>query len=173
MKLKPRATLALLLLGLVTPASSHEVKRGDLQIVHPWVRGLEQAGTTAPRDVSVAMTMFNRGIIQDRLISVSSPLAASGEIRLGGQSANAIAVVPGGPVAVAEVGTNSPYTAVVLHGVTDDLGGYETFPVWLTFERAGRIEVAVFVEEFNVKNPSCSGSVAPEEMHTHDHAHAN
>ena len=147
MRPKLRAMLALLPFALGTPASSHEVKLQDLQIVHPWVRGLAHGGTTAPRDVAVAMTVFNRGALQDRLIAVSSPLAASGELRAGGQPAAAIAVAPADRVAMA--GEAQAPAAIVLHGVTDDLAGYETFPVWLTFERAGRVEIAVFVEDFN------------------------
>ena len=29
----------------------------------------------------------------------------------------------------------------MLLGLTEPLTGYETFPLWLTFEKAGRIEV--------------------------------
>jgi periplasmic copper chaperone A len=170
MKRKLCAIVAFGLCALGTPASSHEVKLQNLQIVHPWVRGLEHEGATPPRDVSVAMTVFNRGAAGDRLVAVSSPLAASAEIRLRGQPADAIAVGPASSVALTPGGLDA---SIVLHGVTDDLAGYETFPVWLTFEKAGRVEVAVFVEDFNVKNPSCSGSLTPAEMHAHDPSHTH
>ena len=136
--------------------------------MHPWARGQAVSGITAPRDVSVFLTVFNRGAYPDRLIAVSSPLAATGELRDGPHATEAIAIGPASPV---KMGFDGPH--VVLRGVTDDLAGYEAFPVWLTFEKAGRVEVSVFVEDAAIKEPSCSGSLMPSEMpkSSHDHEH--
>lgn len=166
MKHTMRAAL-LLVLASVMPVSAHETKLEHLQIVHPWARGLGKAGATAPRDVAINMTVFNRGTYGDRLIAVSSPLAASADLRVGEQAAVGIELAAAGSVKLEPRGPS-----VVLHGVTDDLAGYEAFPVWLTFERAGRVEIAVVVEDAAVKDPSCSGSLSPGEMHTHDHTNS-
>lgn len=159
-----RSILALVLMVCAAPAKSHELKLQNLQIVHPWVHGPVTSGQTAPRDVLVYMTIFNRGGSQDRLIAASSPLAQSGELHEGAQTTQGIAFKPASAVKFADQGP-----IVVLHGVTDDLAGYEAFPVWLTFEHAGRVEVAVVVEDAAVRDPTCSGSLMPSEMHVHDH----
>ena len=159
-----RAALALVLVAGVTPASGHELKLQNLHIVHPWAHGVAQPGTTAPRDVPVYMTVFNRGAVTDKLIGVSSPLAESAELRIGTQAAQSI---PFGPAAAVQLAADGPN--VVLRGVTDDLAGYEAFPVWLTFERAGRVEVSVMVEDVTVKAPTCSGSLMPSQMPAHTH----
>jgi periplasmic copper chaperone A len=142
-----------------TTGSAHEVKLEHLQLVHPWARGQATAGPTAPRDVNVYMAVFNRGAYADRLIAVSSPLAAAAEVRDGEQPRDALALEAKSSL---KMGIDGPH--VVLRGVTDDLAGYEAFPVWLTFERAGRVEVAVVVEDAAVKEPTCSGSLMPSEM---------
>jgi copper(I)-binding protein len=36
---------------------------------------------------------------------------------------------------------------IALKGVNEELTGYEMFPLWLTFERAGKVKVEVMVEE--------------------------
>lgn len=159
-----RALLALALAVAVSPVSGHELKLQNLHIVHPWAHGVAQPGTTAPRDVPVYMTVFNRGAVTDKLIGVSSPLAESAELRIGTQAAQSI---PFGPAAAVQLAADGPN--VVLRGVTDDLAGYEAFPVWLTFERAGRVEVSVMVEDVTVKAPTCSGSLMPSQMPAHTH----
>ena len=150
------------LLAGIGAAAAHETKLANLQIVHPWAHGHAGTGPTAPRDVAVFMTLVNTGGQPDRLLAVSSPLAESAELRTGEDAAGAIEVAAAGAVKMADKGAH-----LVLHGVTDDLAGYEAFPMWLTFERAGRVEVAVVVEDPAVKDPSCTGSMTPGEMKAH------
>ncbi len=109
--------------------------------MHPWAHGWEKPGKTAPRDVPVYMTVFNRGASADKLIGVSSPLAESGELRVVTQTVTSI---PFGPAAGVQLAFDGPN--IVLHGVTDDFAGYEAFPVWLVFEKVGRVEASVMVE---------------------------
>ncbi len=150
-----------------TAGFAHEIKLEQLQLVHPWARGQAAPGATGPRDVNVYMTVFNRGAYADRLIAVSSPLSAGGEVRDGARVAEALALEAKSSL---KMGIDGPH--LVLRGVTDDLAGYEAFPVWLTFERAGRVEVAVVVEDAAAKDPTCSGSLMPSEM-PHENAKAD
>jgi periplasmic copper chaperone A len=161
---RPGMLLALILALGANPASGHETKLTTLQIVHPWAHGYAATGPTAPRDVPLFMTLLNTGASTDRLIAVSSPLAAGAELRLAGDLASGIELAPGATLKMVRTGPH-----VVLHGVTDDLAGYEAFPVWLTFEKAGRVEVAAVVEDPSVMDPSCTGSLVPS-MAKHDHA---
>lgn len=163
-----RAALALVMVAGVTPASSHEMKLQNLHIVHPWAHGVANPGTTAPRDVQVYMIVFNRGVSADKLIGVASPLAESAELR---NVAEPVQSIPFAPAAAVQLALDGPN--IVLHGVTDDLAGYEAFPVWLIFEKAGRVEASVMVEDASVKAPTCSGSLMPSEMPAHDHAHTH
>ena len=118
-----RVALALFFSASVLPAAAHELKLQSLHIVHPWAHGLTKPGTTSPRDVPVYMTVFNRGALADKLIGVSSPLAESGELRMGAQAAQSIPFAPAAGFQLALDGFH-----IVLHGVTDDLAGYEAFP---------------------------------------------
>ena len=160
--MKTMILVATALLAGVGAAAAHETKLAHLQIVHPWAHGHAETGPAAPRDVAVFMTVVNNGGLPDRLLAVSSPLAASAELRTGDEAAGAIEVAAAGSVKMAAKGAH-----LVLHGVTDDFAGYEAFPLWLTFERAGRVEIAVLIEDPAVKDPSCTGSMTPGEMKAH------
>lgn len=134
------AVVAMALVTLASGAMAHEKVRGHLKVVHPYTVEPVDPKT---RDVTVLMTIHNLGKTADRLVSASSPLAEKAEIQTGPPSDDHTVALPaGGTVAFSHKGTR-----IELKGLSERLTGYETFPLWLTFEKAGRVEVEVLVEE--------------------------
>lgn len=123
------------------PARSHGVKAGAIEIVHPWTTASKEA-PTGP--VSVYFVMRNKGKTTDRLLKASSPLAARIELPPGG-----IEIAPG-----AEIVLSRKTVSLRLFGVKKPLHPYDTFPVTLEFQRAGRIAAEVLVEEETATEPA-------------------
>lgn len=108
------------------------------------------AGQSAPLQV----TVVNTGDVADRLVSVTSPAAASVEIA--GETG-----MPGGQVLVA--GYDDPIESItledaeaveiVLTGLTRPLRAGLTYPVTFTFERAGSLALDVPLENPDVLPP--------------------
>lgn len=134
------AVVAVVVVAMASGAVAHEKAHGHLKIVHPFT--VEPIDPKA-RDVTVLMTIHNLGKIADRLVSASSPLAEKAEIGTAPPTDDHTVDLPaGGTVAFSRTGAR-----IELKGLTERLTGYETFPLWLTFEKAGRVEVEVLVEE--------------------------
>jgi len=130
---------------LVAPvAGAHEFKIKDFEFIHPWTR--EPA--RGVKDVPVYMVLRNMAPTDDRIVAVSSAFATKGELRAGkdegGGQITAIAI-PGN--ATVELNADRPH--ILLRGLTEPIDGYQYFPLVLTFERAGRMEIEVYVEEPN------------------------
>jgi len=127
-----------------TVATAHEFKIKDFEFIHPWTR------EPAPgiKDVAVYMTLRNMASTEDRIIAVSSPFATQGELRAGKVNGEVQigAIAIGGNATVA-LDADRPH--ILLRGLTEPLGGYQYFPLILTFERAGQMEIEVYVEEPN------------------------
>jgi periplasmic copper chaperone A len=121
---------------LTNPAHTHEFKIKDLELVHPWAR--EPARDV--KDVPVYMLLHIRASTLDRVVAASSPFVARGELGAGkaegGAQLGAI-LVPAD--ATAERNADRPH--ILLVGLTEPFEGYQYFPLVLTFERAGRIEM--------------------------------
>ena len=151
MKMKTVALMsAALLIATAAQAHSHKVKK--LEIVHPWC--IETSDTEKP--VIVSMTIKNAGGRPDRLLSARTTMAAKAELREGGAVPDSEGKVIG-PVAVgghAEVNLKRAGAHIVLSGMKKQLGAYDAFPMTLTFERAGKVEVEVQVEEASILEPA-------------------
>jgi copper(I)-binding protein len=139
---------AVMLAASAVHAHSHKLK--NLEIVHPWC--IETEDTAKP--VVVSMTIRNAGPKPDRLLRASASSAAKTELRAGvppdaeGDVITAIAVDGRGEVNLKRGGPH-----VLLTGVKKPLGAYDSFLMTLTFERAGKVEVEVMVEEASVLEP--------------------
>jgi periplasmic copper chaperone A len=139
-----RTAVAVTLAVFATAASAHEFKIKDLEFIHPWTR--EPA--KGVKDVAVYMVLRNTGSVDDRIVGVSSSFATMGELRAGraaGEGRVSAIEVPAS--ATVELAVDVPH--VLLLGLTEPLDGYQYFPLVLTFEKAGRIEIEVYVEEPN------------------------
>jgi periplasmic copper chaperone A len=139
-----RAAAAAAIVLVATAAIAHEFKIKDLEFIHPWTR----APAKAVKDVPIYMVLRNTGSADDRIVAVSSPFANKGELRAGntdGEGKVPAIDIPAN--ATVELTANRPH--LLLLGLTEPLDGYQYFPVLLTFEKAGRIEIEVYVEEPN------------------------
>jgi copper(I)-binding protein len=143
-------TLAASLVFAASAAHAHSHKLKTLEIVHPWC--LETEDTTKP--VVVSMTIKNGGSKPDKLLRASAASAAKTELRDGlppEAERGVIASIPVGGRAETNLKRGGPH--ILLTGVKKPLGAYDSFLMTLTFERAGKVEVEVMVEEKSVIEP--------------------
>jgi copper(I)-binding protein len=139
---KIAAVVAVMLVATV--ATAHEFKIKDFEFIHPWTR------EPAPgiKDVPVYMLLRNMAPTEDRIIAVSSPFATQGELRAGRTNGEVqIGAIPIGGNATVKLDADRPH--ILLRGLIEPLGGYQYFPLTLIFERAGQMEIEVYVEEPN------------------------
>ena len=136
---------------LADAAHAHSQKFKTLEIVHPWC--IETDGNANP--VVVSMTIRNTGTKPDRLLRVSAPIAAKTELRAGapaGTQGDVVASIPLERRGELNLKRGGPH--ILLTGVQKPLGAYDSFPMTLTFERAGKVEVEVMVEDAKVLEPA-------------------
>ena len=72
-------TSAMIGLATVGATSAHDFEMGSLKIVHPWTMEPEKGAAA----VNISMTIHNNGAAAERLLSASSPFAATAEFRQG------------------------------------------------------------------------------------------
>lgn len=144
------AGLALLTAGA---AFAHGFKVGAIEIDHPWARA------TAPgaANGAVYFTLTGVGADGDRLVSAASPVADKVELHMhihdNGvmkmRPVNAIEVTPGSPTTLQPGGLH-----VMLLGLKQPLAKGKSFPLTLTFEKAGPTVVQVDVQGPGDMDPS-------------------
>jgi len=140
--------VAIVLLTGSGQAHSHKFKK--LEIVHPWC--IETNDTAKP--VAVFMTIRNAGGRPDKLLSATTAMAAKAELREAGAApaeGNAIGSVAVGSRGEVDLKRTGPH--ILLSGMKKQLNPYDSFLLTLRFERAGKVEVEVMVEEASVLEP--------------------
>lgn len=144
-------TLAAAAMLVATAAQAHSHKFKQLEIVHPWC--IETDDTAKP--VIVSMTIKNAGARPDKLLSVKTSMAAKAELRQAGAEpaaeGNAIRSVAVGSHGEVDLKRTGPH--ILLSGMKKQLSRYDSFLMTLRFERAGKVEVEVMVEEASVLEP--------------------
>jgi len=138
--------------GWMSPASAHDYKLGSLEIIHPWARASIGQGKTGAAYVVVS----NEGSEPDRLIAASTDIAekaslhthimADGVMKM--RPVDAIEIAPGEPAVLEPGGLH-----IMLIGLKAPLVEGTSFPLTLTFEKAGSIEVEVKVQEATEMTP--------------------
>lgn len=130
-----------------TLAHAHDYKVKDLHIEHPYARA------TVPHQPSgvAYLTIENKGKDGDRLIAVASPVAKSVEIHTMSMDGNVMKMreVPNielKPSAKLVMQPGKGYHLMLL-GLHRPLKAGDRFPLTLTFEKAGKTEVSVAVED--------------------------
>ena len=126
-------------------ASAHDYKVGELKIDHPWSRATPGTITTG----AVYLAVTAQGDTPDRLIAVETPRAARAELHtmtmdgdvMRMRQVSAIEVNPGEPAVLKPGGLH-----IMLIGLTAPMREKERFPLTLTFEKAGKVEVQIAVE---------------------------
>ena len=158
--LKSSVLLAALLLPVFSAANADDYKAGDLRVSDPWSQELPPNAPTA----AAYFVIHNTGATPDRLLSAQTPLAEKAELHehvmqgdlMKMQQVPSVAVPAKGELTFAPMAYH-----VMLLGIKDRslLADGKRFPLTLTFEKAGKVEVEVSVQ----KMPP---------MTTHEHKHA-
>lgn len=123
----------------IGPALAHSYKQGDIAIGHAW------APPTDDDAGAVYLPLLNRGEAPDGLVGASTPIARAVRIRIEKDGEvrwpDAVTLAPGKPIALAAWRQH-----LWLMGLKRPLKAGERFAMTLEFEKAGPIEIEVFVE---------------------------
>jgi copper(I)-binding protein len=141
-------TLAIPLAALSAFAVAHDSSVGDIHIVHAFATpSLAGSGNGA----AYFVTLENTGDKPDRLLRASTPVAASVELHNMGMDAQGVMrmrEVDG--IALAPKASIKMRPGMGFHlmliGLRQPLKEGATFPMTLSFERAGKVEVKVVVQ---------------------------
>jgi copper(I)-binding protein len=154
----------LLIAALLSPslfASAHKYTAGELHIAHPWSREMPAVAPTA----AAYFVVHNKGGEADRLLSASTPVAGKAELHehihadglMKMQQVQSVAIPAGGEVKFEPMGYH-----VMLFNLKQQAKDGERFPLTLTFEKAGAVEVEIAVHK---------DAPAGEKTHGEGHAH--
>lgn len=147
-------------IAAAAPATAGDFTVGDLTISNPWARA--SAGK-ANNGAAYLMQIVNNGHDVDRLIAVATPAAKTAELHnhimedgiMKMRPVKAIEVNPGEPSMLKPGGLH-----IMMMNLQKPLTPGETFPMTLTFEKAGKIEVPVTVMEVGSMGYSPTGQGA-------------
>jgi periplasmic copper chaperone A len=115
-----------------------------IKVVHPWARA-----STGNVGV-VYMTIRNTGTADDRLVAAATPVAAQAQLHI---SINTNGVMSMRPLSSIEVKANGQAVLqpdgmhLMLMGLKQPLKAGASFPLTLTFEKAGNLAVTVAVRQ--------------------------
>jgi len=149
MMLRSIALAALLVLASVAGAAA---QTPSIEADHVWARATPGGAKTA----AIYMTLVNKGSADDRLVSVSTPIAGVAEVHatitdngvMRMRPVEALDVTPGTPAVLKPGGYH-----VMLMELKGPLVTGQSFAVSLTFEKAGRIDVTATVEKAGAMGP--------------------
>ena len=148
MKKRGYLTSVVLLLLLLSCGPTHAQASGQTTIVveRPWARATPAGARTGV----VYVTLINNGSSSDSLVSAATPVAdqvqfhsateENGVSRM--REMRTVDVTPGAKVAFSPGGLH-----IMVVGLKQPLKEGQTFPLTLTFEKAGKIDVTVPIEK--------------------------
>jgi copper(I)-binding protein len=128
---------------LTTSVGAEDSNGAKLTVEHAWARA--SAGTTA----AAYFRVLNQGSAGDRLLAVGTPVADKAAIHENKMENGVMKMRPIGPITIApgqSIVLKPGADHVMLIGLKHPLKEGETFPLTLSFERAGDVQVAVRVE---------------------------
>jgi periplasmic copper chaperone A len=134
------------LIGLVTAAVA---QTGSIQVDNPWARA--SVGKTG----AIYLTIKNTGGTDDRLVSAATPAADQAQLHI---EINDNGVMKMRPLSAIDVKANSTVTLapggmhVMLVGLKQPLKEGQSFPLTLTFAKAGQIDATVMVMKAGAMN---------------------
>jgi copper(I)-binding protein len=147
-----RILVALLIL-IAAPAAAHEARIGDILILHPWARATPGAAANG----AAYLKIENQGATHDRLIAAAADVAARVELHAhivedGVAKMRQVEAIDAPAGAAAELAPGGYH--IMLMELKQPLKAGETFPLTLTFEKAGSIELQVAVEAAGATEPA-------------------
>ena len=146
-------------------AQAHEYHVGKLDIGHPYARATVPGQPAGGAYLSIE----NKGTAADRLVALSTPAAKTTEIHTMAMEGNvmkmrevdgALEIKPGQKI------TMQPGNGyhIMLMGLSKPLKAGDKLPLTLTFEKAGRVEVTI-----NVEDMAGAASAGKDDMKAHAH----
>lgn len=148
---------SILLAGLLAVAgvAAATAQSPTVKVEHAWARATPGGAKAA----ALYMTLVNKGGADDRLVSVSTPVAANAEVHSTATENGVMRMRPVEALAV-KAGTSTTLKPggyhVMLTELKAPLVAGQSFPVTLTFENAGKIDATATVEK--------AGAAAPGDM---------
>lgn len=143
---------ALLLMLMAGTAAAHDTKLGDLVIGQPWARATPGAATTGV----VYLKIENGGPQDDRLVAASTPTAGKAGLHVHAMDNGVAAMREVEAIdlaAHATVELKPGGLHIMLMDLKQPLREHDGFPLTLTFERAGSVEVEVQVGKAGAMGP--------------------
>jgi periplasmic copper chaperone A len=146
-----RLAIMLLVTGLVLGAGAAAAQTGQLTVDNAWARATPGKSTTGAAYVTI------RSPTADRLVAASTPVAKQAELHTMSMSGMVMKMRPiagvdipaGQPVSLAPGGMH-----IMLMNLTKPLKAGQSFPLTLTFEKAGTRTVSVAVEKVGATGPA-------------------
>jgi len=145
---------SILLTGLLALASAGPVvaQTGSVEVQKAWARATPGGAKTA----ALYMTLVNKGTADDRLVSVSTPVAGKVELHttttengvMQMRPVEAIEVKPGTPTVLKPGGYH-----VMLMDLKGPLVAGKSFAITLTFEKAGKVDATATIEKVGAMGP--------------------
>ena len=143
--------------GFSFTVSAHEYKVGDLQIGHPYAR----ATVAGQPSGGAYLSIENKGKSNDKLIAVASPAAKTTEIHTMSMDGNVMKMREVGSIEIkpAEKIAMQPGNGyhIMLIGLSQQLKAGDKIPLTLTFEKAGKLDVTLNVEDKSANNGDKAG----------------
>jgi copper(I)-binding protein len=145
-------SLFLCALAISVTAHAHEYDLGSLHIGHPYAR----ATVPGQPGGGAFLSIENKGKEADKLIGVSSSVAKSTEIHTMAMDGNVMKMREVGeidlpPASTVDMKPGHGYH-VMLIGLNQPLKAGDKFPLTLTFQKSGKIEVSVVVTDLSGKS---------------------
>ena len=145
-------------------ASAHDYTIGNLQVE----QGVARPSVPGQPSGAAYLSIENHGKKSDRLIAIKTPIAQSAQMHsmsmqgdvMRIREVNAIELKPSSKI-VMQPGNGYH---IMLIGLKQPLKAGQQFPLTLTFEKAGKLDISVGVEEIK------SGMSMPDEESAH-HSH--
>jgi periplasmic copper chaperone A len=143
---EPTMLKLITLAGILIFAAAAPVRAqsAPIAIDHPWSRA------TAGQVGVVYMTIKNTGTADDRLIGAATPIAGKAELHTTSEENGVMKMRPLPAVEVkanAEASLKPGGMHLMLLGLKEPLKEGNSFPLSLTFEKAGKLDVTVSVEK--------------------------
>lgn len=144
-----------LLFATIRPSFAHdEIKAGDIVIEHAWARA------TPAKSGGVFVTLKNEGATPDRLTGASAKIAEMAGLHMTKNDGGVMKMLPVGGIDIpphATVALKPGGYHVMLMGLSLPLKTGNTFPLTLTFAKAGPVTVTVKVEAAGAMSDEMTG----------------
>jgi copper(I)-binding protein len=155
------AVLAFLLPSVAAIAIAQQPERHGIEVEQAWARA-----TPGPTGAAY-FKIVNKGDSPDRLVATSTPIAEKAEAHESKMANGVMTMRPLGPLTIGPgkaIQFKPSADHLMLMGLKHPLKDGDTFPLTLTFEKSGDIQIVVKVERAGAMGAGTSGQGAMPQM---------